>query len=172
MTPIPSDWLAGKPKRIIIHWTAGSHSPSTDDFQHYHLIIDGLGKWHRGRHSIADNDSTSDGTYAAHTRGANTRAIGIALCGMSGSKERPFTPGPFPLRPVQWAALYAGCAQIVRNYPITVTRTTLLTHAEVQPTLGIPQRGKWDITVHPETGNLTDPLTVGDYIRDRVMGLL
>ena len=71
-------------KRIIIHWTAGSHKASSVDKEHYHMIVNGDGTVVNGDHKIEDNLSTADGVYAAHTKGANTGAIGVAMAGMLG----------------------------------------------------------------------------------------
>ncbi|MFN7881706.1 MAG: hypothetical protein ACK5PF_01635, partial [bacterium] len=48
------------------------------------------------------------------------------------------------------------------------TRETVLTHAEVEPTLKIKQRGKWDITWLPDMKAPGDPVTVGDNLRAQI----
>ena len=53
-------------------------------------------------------------------------------------------------------------------YNIPVTRQTILSHAEVQPTLGIKQRGKWDIAWLPGRATATDPIGCGDHLRKLV----
>ena len=45
-------------------------------------------------------------------------------------------------------------ANLALHYKIPVTPQTILTHAEVQPTLGIKQRGKWDVTRIPYRSDL------------------
>jgi hypothetical protein len=45
---------------------------------------------------------------------------------------------------------------------------TVLTHAEVQPTLGVKQRGKWDITRLSFKPDLVGAIPVGNYIRETV----
>ena len=40
-----------------------------------------------------------------------------------------------------------------------------MSHAEVQPTLKIAQRGKWDIIWLPGMTQPGDPVRVGDHIR-------
>ena len=152
-------------KRIIIPWTAGAHSPSNLDREHYHKIIDGSGKVHDGKFPISANAKPVKGQYAAHTLNCNTGSIGVAVAAMAGAQERPFSAGGHPITPSQVKALAALCADLAKQYGISVTRLTVLTHAEVQPSLGIKQRGKWDITWLPGMNAPADPVAVGDRLR-------
>ena len=159
-------------KRIIMHWTAGGHTVSATDKRHYHFIIDGAGNVQKGNHAPEVNAhiaKPNDGaTYAAHTRGANTGSIGIAVAAMRGAVERPFNAGPSPITEAQVDALVTQVAALCKRYGIPVTRETVLTHAEVQRTLGIAQRGKWDITWLPNMTGPIDPVALGDMLRARV----
>lgn len=155
-------------KRIIIHWTAGTHTPSDLDRKHYHKIIDGAGRVHDGLHPISANANPIKGPYAAHTLNCNTDSIGVAVAAMAGAQERPFSAGRHPITPAQVKALAALCAALAKQYNIPVTPQTILTHAEVQPTLGIRQRGKWDITWLPGMDAPGDPITVGNRLRAMV----
>ena len=152
-------------QRIIIHWSAGTHTPSGLDRAHYHYIIAGDGTVVAGVLKPEDNLSASDGRYAAHTRGCNTGSIGVSLAAMAGAVERPFNPGKYPITPAQITALARLCADLCRKYKIAVTRKTVLSHAEVQPTLGIAQRGKWDVAWIPGMSAPGDPVAVGDKLR-------
>ena len=49
-----------------------------------------------------------------------------------------------------------------------MTRTRVLSHAEVWPSLGVMQRGKWDITWLPDMATPGDPIEVGDRLRAMV----
>lgn len=154
---IPSGWLPpAKMARVICHWTAGGHKAGAVDREHYHILIEGDGRLVRGDHAIDDNVRTGDGDYAAHTRGCNTGSIGVSLCCMAGAVEKPFAAGHAPMTMAQWGKLAAVVAQLCDRYGIAVTPRTVLTHAEVQRTLGIKQRGKWDFT-----RLAFDPATVG-----------
>ena len=156
-------------KRIIIHWTAGGHRPNATDRKHYHQIIAGDGSVTPGDFPISANaGSLVTGAYAAHTLNCNTGSIGIALAAMAGAQEKPFKAGAAPVTPAQEKALTALLVKLCDQYQIPVTRETVLTHAEVQPTLGIAQKGKWDITWLPGMTQPGNPLTVGDLIRQRV----
>ena len=156
-------------KRIIVHWTAGSPAPSGLDKQHYHRIIDGLGNVHDGVFPISANAGPlKSGGYAAHTLNCNTGSIGVALAAMAGAIERPFSAGKYPITAAQEKSLTSLLVKLCDEYGIPITRETVLTHAEVQPTLGIKQKGKWDIAWLPGMTQPGDPVAVGDTIRQRV----
>jgi hypothetical protein len=156
-------------KRIIWHWTAGTHKASKTDREHYHFIIEGDGTVVPGNKPPEANLSTKDGDYAAHTKGCNTGAIGIAVAAMRGAVERPFSAGPSPITPAQMKALVDLTAKLSRQYGIPVTPQTILSHAEVQDTLGIAQRGKWDITWLPGAATPARARVIGDQLRGSVL---
>ncbi|MEL7299385.1 MAG: peptidoglycan-binding domain-containing protein [Pseudomonadota bacterium] len=159
-------------KRIIIHWTAGGGRASDVDRKHYHRLTEYDGTIVAGTHAIEDNIVVSDGDYAAHTRNLNTDSIGTAMCGMRGAKEHPFDAGPSPITEKQFRTHCIMVADLCRQYSIPVTRKTVLTHAEVEPTLGVKQRGKWDLTRLPFRPDIVGALAVGDYLRDMVREVL
>lgn len=137
-------------QRIIIHWTGGPHQPTGLDLHHYHYVIDGAGKVHPGQFPVAANQGPLvRGAYAAHTLNCNSGSIGVALAAMAGAVEQPFCPGSAPVTEAQLRALAGLCRELCTRYAIPLTPRTVLTHAEVQPTLGIAQRGKWDVTWLP-----------------------
>lgn len=157
-------------KRIIIHWTAGAHKANAVDMKHYHVLIEHDGRIISGLNKISDNiPPLRTGQYAAHTRNLNSYSIGIAMCGMHGAKEAPFDPGPYPLTKKQVEVCCAEVARLAKQHDIPVTNKTVLTHAEVEPNLGVKQRGKWDITRLVFEPNITGPKAVGDYFRQLVM---
>lgn len=158
--------------RVIIHWTAGGSRANALDKKHYHRLVEYDGTIVAGNEEIADNIVTSDGDYAAHTRNLNTGSIGVAMCGMHGAKESPFDPGASPLTEKQFNAMCILVSDLCRQHSIPVTRETVLTHAEVEPILGVKQRGKWDITRLPFKPDLVGAIPVGDYIRDRIKQVL
>lgn len=154
-------------KRIHIHWTAGDYSPNAIDLKHYHFVTDDRGNHHTGV-PVERNEGSLKSGYAAHTLNANTDAIGTSMACMGGAQESPFDPGEWPMLERQFEAHMELVAKLARRYGIPVTRETVLTHAEVQPNLGIRQRGKWDITRLPFRPELVGFRAVGDHIRDRV----
>jgi hypothetical protein len=170
---IPSSWLdACRMTRIIGHWTAGGYEPNAVDMEHYHVLIDGDGAPHRGDHPIADNVSTADDDYAAHTRGCNTGAIGLSCCAMLHAQQDGAV-GPCPVTREQWNGMILAGADLCRAYRIEPSPEHLLMHCEVQPVLGIEQVGKWDISrLVFDRGPEFSHLTPGQEWRARVKRLL
>ena len=145
MALLKSSWLPNcAMKRVICHWTAGQHQASSLDKEHYHFLVESDGKVIKGNRSIADNVSTTDGVYAAHTLNCNTGSIGVAVCCMVEAVERPFKAGKCPMTQEQWEAMAEVVAELCRFYRISVTPQTGLGHGEVEIRLAIKQKGKWD----------------------------
>lgn len=155
-------------KRIIMHWTAGGYTPSKLDLSHYHFVVNGDGVVLHGALPVEANKAPLGKAYAAHTRNCNTDSIGVAIAAMAGAKDRPFSAGKAPMTQSQVNAAAALVARLCKQYNISVTRETVLTHAEVQPTLNIPQRGKWDIVWWPHLAAPIDPVAAGDIFRGKV----
>ena len=166
---IPEKWLDEAPMdRIITHWTGGLSIPSSGDLAHYHILIDASGRVYKGIPDIRLNARPLKKGYAEHVRKCNTGSIGVALCGMHGAIENPFYAGKYPITAHQWDVAAAVIAELCRAYHIPVAPETVLTHAEVQPTLKIPQKGKWDIIRLPFCPDLSGARPVGDDLRTRV----
>lgn len=154
-------------KRIIMHWSAGAHTVSSLDREHYHFIVSGAGDVVAGDHAPEDNINTNDG-YAAHTRGCNTGSIGVAVAAMAGATERPWNPGAFPITVGQLNLMVRTVAELAKQYGIPVTPKTILSHGEVEGTLGIKQRGKWDIAWLPGMDKPSTCKAVGDKLRSLI----
>ena len=176
---IPVDWMpifaspGGIIRRITVHWTAGSHIASALDCEHYHYLIEGSGKIVRGNFTPLNNlPPLREGAYAAHTRSANSRNIGIALCAMHGATESPYEAGEYPINQMQWLQLTKLLATLCHRYDIAVTDQSVLTHAEVQNNLGIWQRGKWDIAYLPFEKPVFGAKNIGDMMRSEVVSVL
>ncbi|YP_010115323.1 endolysin [Sinorhizobium phage PBC5] len=166
---IPAEWLPpAKMLRIICHWTAGNHKATSFDREHYHLLVEGDGTLVRGLPSITLNEAPAKKGYAAHTLNCNSGSIGVSLCCMAGATEAPFAAGSAPMTPIQWSKLASVVAELCRHYRIDVTPKTVLSHAEVQPNLGILQRGKWDYTRLPFDPSVKGATAVGDRLRAAV----
>lgn len=158
-------------KRIIWHWTAGNHTPSAYEKTRYHLLIDGDGSVQVGKHPISANASgrkLSPGTYAAHTANLNTDSIGLALCAMHEAKERPFNAGKYPITDNQITSLIDETAKLCIQYGIKPTRKTVLSHAEVEKSLGVKQKNKWDIMWVPGLSHPISSVEIGDSLRSQV----
>lgn len=170
---VPLAWMPpARLERIIVHWTAGQHRASALDKSHYHILIEGDGTLIRGGPSIAANGIGGFGPRASHTLNCNTGSIGVSLCCMAGAIESPFQPGPAPMTAMQWSVLPGVVADLCRRYSIPVTRTTVLSHAEVQVNLGIKQRGKWDIARLAFDPSVKGAKACGDLLRASVSARL
>ena len=156
-------------KRIILHWSAGNGTVSDLEKQHYHRIVDHEGKVHQGHHPVSDNiPPLTTGNYAAHTRMLNSYSIGVAMSAMRHAREAPFSWGDSPMTEVQVDALCLTVSALCTQYGIEVTPSTVLTHAEVQGTLGVRQNAKWDITILPGMELPQSPRKVGDILRSKI----
>lgn len=155
--------------RVIMHWTAGAYPVLKDELAHYHILIDKDGRAWPGLLKPESNADVSDGSYVAHTRALNTGSIGVAVDAMAGAHEVPFDAGSAPITEAQVDALAREVADLCMTYDIPVSKWTVLSHAEVQPTLGVWQRGKWDIKWIPGMDRPGDPVAVGDELRRRIL---
>jgi hypothetical protein len=155
-------------RRIHVHWTVGTYTANSVDKAAYHILVQGDGSFIRGDKSIDANAAGSGKTPASHTKGANTGAIGLSICAMAGARESPYVSGAYPITELQWRRMIEAAAHLSVRYEIAVTPTTILTHAEVQPSLGIPQNGKWDITRLGFAPSKVGPKAVGDKMRVEV----
>ncbi len=156
--------------RIIWHWTAGADGIIPVEADAYHFIVGRDGRVYEGWDKPEANiPPLVAGKYAAHTLNCNSGSIGVSLDAMADAQERPFSAGRFPITDVQIEALVKLTASLCVKYGIPVTRQTVLSHAEVQATLGITQKNKWDIAWLPGMEKPGDPLKIGDELRARVI---
>lgn len=172
---IPPNWLSPvKMRGIVLHWTAGAHKASEFDRAHYHILIESDGKLVRGIPPISANALPIKSNYAAHTRNLNGGYIGVSLCCMGGDKvrENPFNAGPYPMTEAQWNAMVQVIAQLCAHYSIPITPKTVLSHAEVQGTLGIAQAGKWDFTRLAFDPSIKGARAIGDRFRSEAEALM
>jgi N-acetyl-anhydromuramyl-L-alanine amidase AmpD len=151
-------------KRIILHWTAGTWQPSSEDYEHYHYLINGDGLIIKGKYRPEDNINCKDGRYAAHTAMGNTGSIGVAFCGM-----RDYTIGghtDYPLTLSQCMAGFKLVAELCKKYNIEITKETVLTHHEFDCKRGYAGRKIDIVHLHPFPEIIT--VCVGDFIRQQV----
>lgn len=159
--------------RLHWHWTAGGPDILPEESDSYNYIF----RWPDGKcvSCVPDKNQIPpllNGAYAAHTRGANSRALGLSMDGMALAKERPFDAGKYPITEEQVNALVEKSAFLNRKYGIAVTRSTNLSHAEVETTLKIKQRQKWDIMWLPGMDKPGNAIEVGDFLRKKVSALM
>lgn len=157
--------------RITWHHTGGGYRPSAKDLSAYHRLIDGDGAVHDGDHPISANEpgrKLAAGQYAAHTLHLNSGNIGLSVCSMAkGEWSNPRASRAFP-RPVQIDALIRETARLCREYGIQPSRQHTLSHAEVQPTLGVKQKQKWDFDYQIRDVAERDPVAIGDELRQEL----
>ena len=154
-------------KRIILHWSAGTYTPSLTDFEHYHYLITKDGDILEGKYAPEDNLNCNDGKYAAHCGGFNTGSIGLALCAMYGYKN-PQNIGNYPYTRVQGEACWSYCAVLLKKYNLPLSKDTVLTHYEAGKMLpNSASAGKIDITFIPWKPDIKAD-EAGDYIRNKV----
>ena len=129
-------------KRIILHWSAGRYFPTIFEKNYYHYLIDVEGKIYNGKFTPEDNNSCTDGKYAAHTGGGNTGSIGVCMCGMYGYKS-PEKCGDFPISAIQFEACMKFTAELCKNIICLYlqTRYLLIMNLDRQ-ILNQPVRGK------------------------------
>lgn len=161
---------------VTWHWTAGADGVNDVEKDSYNFITNRKGITVPGdfppEAQTPANIKKGSNFYAAHTLNANSYRIGLAADAMAGAQERPLNWGSAPLTEVQIEEMMRFTAGLVRVYKLTVSRQTTLSHAEVQPTLGIKQRQKWDIMCLPGDVKVRDPVEVGDILRSMVMKFL
>ena len=116
-------------KKIVIHWTAGGYYPSDYDKKYYHYLIDKDGVVHDGVFKPENNLKCVKNNYAMHTGGGNTGAIGVAMCGMFGFKNRQLV-GNYSITPKQFEATMNFCAELSKKYKIEITPNNVMTHYE------------------------------------------
>jgi hypothetical protein len=87
---------------------------------------------------------------------------------MAGAIENPFDPGKYPMTQKQWSAMCNAVAELCSFYNIPIDPKTVLSHAEVQGTLGITQSGKWDYTRLAFDDTTKGAKACGDKLRSNV----
>jgi len=162
--------------RLIMHHTGGTYTPNAVDLRAYHGVTDGDGQRHAGRFPVSANAAGAPlraGTYAAHCLGLNSGSIGEAMACMGGGVwANPRSSRFFP-RPAQVDGFLRTVADQCARFGIVVDRRTCLTHAEVQITLGVIQRNKWDYDYDPRGRNVSrDPIAIGDELRAEIRLLM
>lgn len=157
---------------IVWHWTAGSKGLIELELKSYNFLHDVEGNTYDGKATIAEQVMYDwrRGVGASHTRSMNTGWIGQSVDAMAGAKQtNPITWGSNPITWEGLDAMLKQSADLVEEYDIPISKWTTLSHAEVQPTLGVKQKWKWDYVVLPGDTVSRDPVEVGDILRKRLV---
>lgn len=155
-------------KRIIIHWTAGTHKASAYEKTRYHVLVQGDGTVVYGV-PISRNEAPLKRGYAAHTLSCNTSSIGVSLCCAAGATESPLQFGKYPPTKTQLDVTVWLIAKLCRKYGIPCDAQHVLVHGEVEANLGVRQKGKWDLNRLPTgRGFPCVSSSGGTYLRTRI----
>lgn len=158
--------------RIHWHWTAGAYGVIDVEEDSYNSLGDQHGNTMPGHFPPEAQANYAPGRAASHTRNANSGALSHSMDCMAGAVERPFDAGKYPMTWGHVEGLVTQTALWCDKYWIPVSRFSTLSHAEIQPTLGIKQRFKWDISWLPDMDRPGDPIEVGDRLRSMVASKL
>lgn len=156
---------------VVWHWTAGAEGLIDLEKKHYNFLTDVHGTVYKGNSTVYDQVRYNWrlGIGASHTKNMNTGWIGISQDAMAGANGWPMDWGSNPITWEGTDAMLEQTAKMCRRYDIPVSKWTTLSHAEVQETLGIKQRNKWDYMVLPGDEGPRDAVEVGDILRERML---
>ena len=157
--------------RIHWHWTASTYKITPEVCEHYNGVFDKDGGFHAGGANPQDQAiyDFKKGIGVSHTLNANTGAIGLAVAAMAGAEGWPsMVWGKYPLTWEGIDAMLKATAFYCKKYEIPVSKWSTLSHAEIQPTLGIQQKQKWDFQILPDMKAVIDPVECGDILRKRL----
>lgn len=161
--------------RIVMHHSGGRYAPNALDIKAYHGLVGGEGQRIAGKYPVLSNapGRITKGRYAAHTWKLNTGAIGRAIAAMhQGQWAYPYR-GPCPVKPVQVDELLRWVAEDAIEWGIPIEPEFILTHAEVQITLGVTQRNKWDFDYDPRARSKgRDPIAIGNELRQEIRRIM
>lgn len=158
--------------RINWHWTAGLKVPSSLDKKHYNDLFDYQGNQYDGgaRPEHQANYNWRKGIGVSHTRNCNTGVIGMAVCGMHEAQGWPSVV--WGNNPITWEgidAMLERSAMYSKKFWIPCTPWSMMTHAEVQETMGIQQKNKWDYMILPGDDSVRSARETGDILRKRLV---
>lgn len=156
---------------IVWHWTAGANGIIELEKDHYNFLTDTKGNIYDGNSTIAEQVMYDwrRGIGASHTKSMNTGWVGISQDAMAGANGWPMDWGSHPITWEGIDAMLEQTADVCEEYGIPMSRWTTLSHAEVQETLGVKQKNKWDYMVLPGYDKPVNAVKVGDILRKRMV---
>lgn len=157
--------------RVIWHWTASTYDVTHSDLTHYNMVFDYQGNAYEGaaRPEHQANYNWKRKIGVSHTRNSNTGCVGLSVSAMHGASGWPKLDwGSYPLTWDGIDAMLEYTAELCEEFDIPVSPWSTLSHAEVEPTLGIPQKSKWDFMVLPGSTAPEDPVKIGNELRHRL----
>lgn len=161
---------------MYLHWSGGDYATV---YPAYHLCValDAEGvpivcETNDLRANMRRLRLEDETPYAAHTRGRNSFAAGLAVASMQAARPDDF--GSFPLRDDLISALCAVAARVCAFYAIDVEAATVMTHAEAAVEdgyFGSGEEERWDIArlaPSPAPLHAAEAAAVGEYLRARI----
>lgn len=166
----------GKLEKIYLHWSGGDY---TTLYPAYHFCVASLDgadphvfATHPLEANMRDLRADPDVSYAAHTRGRNSFAVGLSI--MSMREAVPSNFGPYPLTEELIDGLCRVAKVLADFYRIAVGAETIMTHAEaacIDGYFGSGEEERWDIArLQPSQRALvaSDALAVGGILRAKI----
>jgi hypothetical protein len=156
---------------VVWHWTAGANGLIELEKEAYNFLTDTKGNIYDGNSTIAEQVMYDwrKGIGASHTKSMNTGWVGVSQDAMAGANGWPMKWGSHPITWEGTDAMLEKTWEICCEYNIPVSPWTTLSHAEVQQTLGVAQRNKWDYMVLPCYGKPSDAVKIGNVLRARML---
>ncbi len=156
---------------VVWHWTAGAKGLISLERKAYNFLHDVQGNTYDGNSTIAEQVMYDwrKGVGASHTKSMNTGWIGSSIDAMAGATGWPLSWGSNPITWEGIDAMLEHTFELSEEYNFPITKWTTLGHAEVQGTLGIKQRNKWDFMVLPGDDRVRGAVEVGDILRARLI---
>ena len=156
---------------VVWHWTAGANGLIELEKEAYNFLTDTKGNIYDGNSTIAEQVMYDwrKGIGASHTKSMNTGWVGVSQDAMAGANGWPMKWGSHPITWEGTDAMLEKTWEICCEYNIPVSPWTTLSHAEVQQTLGVAQRNKWDYMVLPCYDKPSDAVKIGNVLRARML---
>jgi hypothetical protein len=167
--------VPGPIDHIYTHWSAHDYESV---FPAYHFCIaqtpSGIVvvNTHDVRENMRNVYEDPDTSYAAHTRGRNSHALGISVMAMEGAMPSDF--GKYPLTEALIDGLCVVGARLAAFYNVPIDEEHIMSHAECgvrEGYFGTQPEQRWDIarlvaSDKPLVGQ--DAIDVGEELRERM----
>jgi hypothetical protein len=160
--------------RIHWHWTVSGYSVTPQTVKHYNGVFDCEGNEYDGGSPPQHQANYGYNMGVSHTLNANTGSVGLAVACLAGVKpdwgSMTVKQGKYPITWNSLDSMLEKTMELCKLYNIYPSPWTTLTHAEIQPNLGIRQRGKWDIQILPdEPTKIISAIDAGNKLRKRML---
>ena len=160
--------------RIHWHWTVSGYKVTPRITNHYNGVFDFEGNEYDGGAPPQHQAEYSRHMGVSHSLSSNTGAVGLAVACLAGVKANwgsmTVDQGKYPVTWEGIDAMLEKTMELCEDFDIYPSPWTTLNHAEIQPNLGIRQKGKWDIQILPSTPNtILSAKAAGDMMRARML---